>query len=303
MREARLTLPMVKWVVLALLCGVLWKVIDPVAAWQLLVGVHWPWLLPALGLLQLQIVLSALRWRYTAERLGRALGHRRVISEYYLAMLLNQTLPGGVSGDAARAWRNRDGGTLAVVIERMTGQVAFLLVTVIGLACWPWLVGGPAPAAGYRLLVGAGVLIGLLCLLVVTLRRIGGPRFRNAMHRLTGALHLAWFAERSWRVQAALSLCIVATYLLVFALCAQAIGVPLPLAGLVTVVPLALLSMLVPVTVGGWGVREAAAAALWPLVGLAAEAGVATSVLYGLISLVGSLPGLLVWMQTPRASR
>ena len=102
----------------------------------------------------------------------------------------------------------------------------------------------------------------------------------------------AWFDDGAWWKQATASLAIVAAYLTLFAVCAQAIGAPLPALAVLNVVPLTLLSMLLPVSIGGWGLREAAAAALWPLVGLSAEAGVATSILYGLLSLAGSLPAL-----------
>jgi len=53
-----------------------------------------------------------------------------------------------------------------------------------------------------------------------------------------------------------------------------------------------LLSMVIPLTVAGWGIRESAAAILWPLAGLPAEQGVALSVGYGALVFVSSLPGL-----------
>ena len=50
-----------------------------------------------------QYLLSAARWRLTAARLGVSLPLKTAVAEYYLAMLTNQLLPGGVIGDAARA--------------------------------------------------------------------------------------------------------------------------------------------------------------------------------------------------------
>ncbi len=48
-----------------------------------------------LCLVQLQVILSALRWRFTAGRLGQVINAPRAIREYYVASLLNQSLPGG----------------------------------------------------------------------------------------------------------------------------------------------------------------------------------------------------------------
>ncbi|OZB14367.1 MAG: hypothetical protein B7X58_08055 [Marinobacter sp. 34-60-7] len=61
-----------------------------------------------------------------------------------------------------------------------------------------------------------------------------------------------------------------------------------------------LLAMVVPITVSGWGVREGAAALLWPAVGWPAEVGVAVSVGYGALVFLASLPGALVLFRRPR---
>ena len=60
---------------------------------------------------------------------------------------------------------------------------------------------------------------------------------------------------------------------------------------------LLLLAMVVPITVSGWGVREGAAALLWPAVGLPAEQGVAISIGYGALIFLASWPGALVLLK------
>jgi hypothetical protein len=57
--------------------------------------------------------------------------------------------------------------------------------------------------------------------------------------------------------------------------------------------------MLIPLTISGWGVREGAAAALFPLAGTTASEGFAASVAFGLVLLVAVLPGLLtLWLRS-----
>jgi hypothetical protein len=61
--------------------------------------------------------------------------------------------------------------------------------------------------------------------------------------------------------------------------------------------PLALLVMLamsVPTNVAGWGPREGAAAWVFALAGLGAAQGLATTVVYGAMALVATLPGAVV---------
>ncbi|MBS7456257.1 flippase-like domain-containing protein [Coralloluteibacterium stylophorae] len=282
---------------------------DPGRAWAALAGADPGWLLAALLAVQAQVVLSAQRWRFTARRLGQAMPRRTAIAEYYLATLLNQSVPGGVGGDAVRAWRSgraRPGrmraAVRAVVLERLAGQVALLTVVAIGLAAWPLAAGGAPPRVALWTAMAVAAALAAGAATVALLARRGPRRLQAALHGLRGDVVRTWFAGRAWLWQGAGSLAIVGGYIAAFALCACAVGTPLPPMAWLTAVPLALLAMLVPVSVGGWGVREAAAAALWPLVGLPAAHGVAASILYGLVNLVGALPGLAVAFSPARAA-
>lgn len=254
-----------------------------------------------IGLLivQVQIVVSALRWRFTAKRLGQDMPTGWAIREYYIATALNQILPGGVAGDVLRAYRSRasapSGLRLAaksVIIERLSGQMAFFAVCAAGLFFWPMLLAK---------VFSTGVLPFALILLVVACLALGLAWKRLAP--LRADLNQVFIRDGAWKMQAGLSLSAVASYILLFSFTAFATGGALPLSALVTIVPLCLLSMLIPTGFGGWGTREAAAAALWPLVGLASAQGVAASVVYGALALLGALPGLLLLLVHHRAAK
>lgn len=264
-------------------------------------------LLVALGLVlvQVQMLLSAFRWRFTARRLGVDLPFGHAVGEYYLSGLLNMVLPGGVAGDAMRAYRQ--GGTrpfagpaaLAVLLERVAGQVAFAAVGAIGVAAW--IVTG-----GERLPTWTGLALAAvpLALAVVAAAVLAAERLRpgrTGARSLRSALRAVFLTKGAWLIQSATSLALALSYVAMFALCGWAIGAPLPLLGIVTLIPLALLSMLIPASVGGWGLREGTAALLWPLAGLAAAEGAATGALYGLVALAGALPGALVPLVSRRA--
>ena len=64
------------------------------------------WVAVGLAVSVLQVGVLAWRWRYTAARLGIDLPLREALGEYYLSILINQLLPGGVTGDVSRAWRH-----------------------------------------------------------------------------------------------------------------------------------------------------------------------------------------------------
>ena len=84
---------------------------------------------------------------------------------------------------------------------------------------------------------------------------------------------------------------VVSTYLMTYLVAAKAVGVETPPLVLLPLVGPVLMSMLIPVTVAGWGLREGVAAILWGAVGLTVGDGVVVSVTYGLLVLLGSLPG------------
>ncbi len=277
------------------LLALVWRVADGAAAARLLAGANPLWLLAAMAVLTLQTVLSALRWRLTAAQLGIPLARRTALREYYLSQIVNQALPGGVIGDAGRAVRSRQAAGLmasgqAVVFERLAGQIAlftvmaaaFLVTLVVpGGLDWPlwacWAVGG---------LIVAGLIVpGLLW----ALARMG---FAAGLRRQGEALWLAVLAPEVRARQITLNLAAVLCNIAGFGFCIWAVGVPLPVPAIIALVPLILLAMVIPVSISGWGVREGAAAALFPLAGASASDGLAASIAFGLVFLTTVLPGI-----------
>jgi uncharacterized membrane protein YbhN (UPF0104 family) len=295
-----------------LLLVLLWRVADGPAALERLRAADPAWLAAAFVALTLQTLLCALRWRLTAAQLGQEIGLGRAVREYYLAQLVNFTLPGGVLGDAGRVVRSGDrAGYLragqAVVLERLAGQTALVAVLVVGLVLSALLAGGSVASAGQAARQAAGVLAGLAAgvagvavLLLVAKRR--SRWLATATSGIGVAAKRALCAPGVWQRQVALSLVAVACILTAFACCARATGGGLPFWAVVTLVPLTLLAMLVPVGIGGWGIREFGAAALWPLAGASAADGVAASVAFGLLALLASLPGLFVPLRRNEAA-
>ena len=240
-----------------------------------------------------QVGLSAWRWRFTASRLNLHLPFVNALREYYLALFLNQVLPGGVAGDVARAWRHGQSGgsgpgpaARAVVLERASGQVALFAVVMFGLLFAHNTPGSLREAAGFRVPV-EGLIVVAVSLGLYRYRR--RPEIAVFFSDCTRVFH-----GRAGVFQLLSSLAVVATYLVVYSLAARAVGVDLPLAVLLTIVPVILFSMVLPVSISGWGIRESVAAAFAASTGLAPETAIAVSIAYGLIVLISSVPGLLV---------
>lgn len=285
--------------VVILLVSVLAWAIDFRQALAMLKGTNLYWVACGFCLVQVQVVLSAWRWQITAVRLGQKLSLSRAVGEYYLATVANLSLPGGVTGDAARVVRNRgDDGwqqvTQGVMLERLAGQLILFLIAFLGWVLWPFVMSAGVPASVGHMLTVAMVVVFVFGLAVFLIIRFATQSISQFVTSFGPAIRRVWLTDGQWLMQTILSILVVATYLGVFLASSYALAQPIPLIALFTIVPIVLLSMALPISVGGWGVREAAAASLWPVAGLLPEAGVATSVLYGLISLLAALPAALL---------
>lgn len=287
----------IKFAVAVVLMALVWQMVDGAEVAARLRALRPGWVLVAVLLLLGQTVLSALRWRLTAAQLGHEMGLRRALREYFLAQVMNLALPGGVLGDAGRAVRagavaGLERAGQAVVFERLAGQaalVAVVLVAALGVSLTPGGIVLPGAMLAGLAVVTAGLLMagGMVVL-------AGAHWPRVAVWRAAAAR--AVFARGVWPQQAALSLGTVAANLLAFAACAAAVGVWLPLGAVLVILPLVLFTMLVPLTIGGWGLREGAAVALFPLAGATGAEGFAASAAFGVVFLLTSVLGMALWL-------
>ncbi|HIE94604.1 MAG TPA: flippase-like domain-containing protein [Acidobacteria bacterium] len=266
-----------------------------------LVAMRLGWVALALGLSVMQVAALAWRWRFTAHRLHVALSFPEAWREYYLSIFLNQVLPGGIMGDVSRAWRQAraragtesDGAggpaARAVIFERLSAQAVMTTVALVSLLVLPAAVGR---TSGTLVFVSVAAATVIVVTILIWVRRQSFAE--SPTGRVLAELARAHLSPSVFAVQLSSGLFIVGTYLATYVAAARAVGVETPLLVILPLVAPVLMTMLIPVTVAGWGLRESAAALLWGAVGLTAADGVTVSVAYGLIVLVGSLPGAAV---------
>ncbi|KAA9005009.1 lysylphosphatidylglycerol synthase transmembrane domain-containing protein [Histidinibacterium aquaticum] len=256
-------------------------------------GATWGWIAAALAACAAQTVLSAIRWRLTAQRLGLAISEQRAVAEYFLSSLVNTTVPGGVLGDAWRAVRSRSGGGLepaaqSVLIERMAGQIALGAVLVLGLA-----VSGRPLFQGTAALVVLAV-VALLLISFTPFRAVLGRSLPTFMLRFATAIRHCWSGRLTASAQVSLSVAIVVANIATFVFAARATGTVIGLSDAILAVPLILFAMLIPLSVAGWGYREGTAVAVFTLIGFTAADGLSASVIFGVVVFLAALPGLMV---------
>jgi glycosyltransferase 2 family protein len=84
---------------------------------------------------------------------------------------------------------------------------------------------------------------------------------------------------------------------LAFYLLLQAASADVHLADGIALALIVILSLILPISIGGWGIRELATVVLFGGIGVPSNAAVAVSLIIGIIGIVVSLPGSLVWLK------
>lgn len=238
-------------------------------------------LILAFGIGLISTVCCAWRWQVVAGGLGTRLPLGSAIAAYYRSQFLNMTLPGGVVGDVHRAVRHGLDigdvrlGVRAVVLERLSGAVVQIALSVVVLVAFP------SPVRAYMPLAVAAVIAATVAIVLLT-RKVW-PDVRNGV-----------LAGRRWIGVVGSTSIVLAGHITTFVVAARSAGSTLPWFRLVPLVLLALLAMVLPLNIAGWGPREGVAAWAFAAAGLTATQGVAVSVTYGVMVFVASLPGAAV---------
>lgn len=277
--------------------------IDIRQAWQVAARARPDWLLLALLMQFGSIALAAYRWQLIMRNLGFGQTFTFYWKSYFKGMFFNQGLPTSIGGDALRVldvagcgFRKRD-ALVGIVIDRMTGLGALLLLALVAHLVNPDLL----PEQIYRPIVWL-VAAGLL--------GFAGLSFLGRWPWLGRHPQLAVLKTVSDRLRQAVSLhrfLLLASSLLVpllamltFFATGWALGLRYDLMTYFAIVPPALVLTVIPISIAGWGVREGALVGLFSLIGADRTVVLTMSVVYGMMLILASLPGLVVFLNSRR---
>lgn len=266
----------------------------------------------AILMLLIQVVICALRWRAVLVAIKEPLSFSKSLVLFYIGAFFSQTLPSSVGGDAVRMFKARRAGLSlsasinGVMLERAATVVALVLLV---LATQPLFLPRVDEEARHWV---------ILALALLTIGMIGGLAFVMLLDRLphslrrwrvvVGLANLAghsrevFLAPRSlitavgWGVVGHLNIA-VAVYFLVLGLRIDATFVDC-----VALIPPVILITTLPISIAGWGVREGAMVAAFAMVGVPQPSALALSILFGLVIVVTSLPGGLLWLTSREKS-
>jgi uncharacterized membrane protein YbhN (UPF0104 family) len=221
-----------------------------------------------------------------------------------IGAFFNQTLPSSIGGDAVRLWLVARAGagwraaTYSIFVDRAIGLIALAIIIVASLP-WSWQLIGNAYGRSALLLVdfaalagGAGFLL-LGALPWPWLKRWWGT---HHLHACASIANRIIFNRRTGPRIAVLSL-LVHVLAVVIAWCVvQSITAPVAFGQTFLLIPPVMLITMLPISIAGWGVREATMGLAFGYAGLMTNEGINISLLYGAVSFIVGAFGGLVWI-------
>ncbi|HEY6214471.1 MAG TPA: lysylphosphatidylglycerol synthase transmembrane domain-containing protein [Vicinamibacterales bacterium] len=308
----RYTLLAVKIAVSIILLTILFSKIDRDQLWRGVRGASFAWLAAALALFSINVLASTWRWHLLLRAQSVFIERRRLLASFLVANFFNNFLPSNVGGDviritdSAKYTRSKTLATVVVLMDRGLGVMALVLVAAIAATAagaihpaatpiWPmWLwvsffAGAALSAPAVLAPDGFGRL--LQPLTVIHPEWVGGrienltavlARFRDRPRALAGCFIGALFVQ----------LTMVVFYFLV----AWALHLNVALSDLGVIVPISFVVQLLPVSVNGFGVREATFSLYFQRIGQPIAAALLVSLVGQALIMLFSVTGAAVYV-------
>ena len=282
------------------------------------------WLIAAALAICSAFICGGLRWGFIMRSAGFQGSLKSYIALYFAGGLINQGLPSTLGGDSYRAitaTHFTDGDKLSstkeldeelhhavdlghatpklrlsfamTLVDRLLGLAGNNLLGGIGL-----ILGGATIATwgqdlGYAvmcIMILAGTIIALILAWPKTRELLQKLLDRLQMNNAMPGIQLAF----SWPMNIAQALFGVAIHsciILAFSFCLRAYGAEAPISSLMIGLPALSLLLMLPISISGWGLREATLSSVLALWGVNPSLTVLASISYGAITVLSVLPG------------
>jgi glycosyltransferase 2 family protein len=298
--QRRTTLTFVaKAAVSGLLVAIILGRVDISGVRESLAAASWARLAVALAFLMASPCLGGLRWWSALRGMGKHARPLELTAFFSAALVVGQVLP-SVAGDGVRVWLASRGYGLRVAFQSVLIERVFMVLSLLALA----LATSPLLAAltgdrGPIWISGALLAIGLAgFVLLLAADRAPDPFaqlrvwqvFASAAEPARRLLESRWGALLAFAgVLGNLNFALVALLL------GKALGVGATGWDFLAIMPAVTLATTLPISLGGWGVREGVFVFLLGRIGVPAAEALSLSFLYGVFGMVCGFPGLLAW--------
>ena len=285
--------------------------IDLPSFWERVKGMNPAWILLALAAYVFTQSISVWRWNRLLRAQHIEVESRRLTESIWISLFFNNFLPSNIGGDVVRVTDTAPAAgskTLAatiVLLDRGLGLLGLALVAALGATAGSRLSSsGPVPPA----LLWAGFSVAAAMALPALLRPHLFARLLQPLRRL----HPEWVDERLSRLTTALArfaesprallgcfagAVVVQAVLIGFYLAiAHSLRIPIGFAELAVIVPISFVVQMIPLSMNGFGIREATFGFYFTRIGLPLESAILVSFLGAALIMVFSLTGAVAYL-------
>ena len=293
-------------VITAAILAYLLRSIDLGAAVHAMLRVNPWWFAFTLLLVAIDRVVMAIRWLLLLRAAGVDIRAASALRIFLTSSFVGSFLPAGVGADAARAYEvasrtSRGSQAVASVgIDRVLGLVAIAILGIAGLAGWAQHV---EPQLRVRLMAAAA-LGGAATLAIFWVDKVAraclpdrwhGTRWGWRVLRLGDAIGAYRQHPKVLLQVTALSIAVQLVRVFQGYGLGRGLGIQVDLAYYLVFMPVAMLVLLLPVSISGFGLPQAAIVWLLRPVGVPDAESLALSTLLIVIGIIGNLPGALLY--------
>lgn len=259
--------------------------------------ISYNWLLVALLMQLASISVAAIRWKLVMDVLGfneKSIFYQKL---YFEGFFFSQALPGSVGGDAVRVLALKNNGyklsdsIYGILVDRVSGLAGLLLISLMSIPYAPDFVSNSIVQAA--LIISTTGIIGFMAVVFVHKILPDGFALARLVNGVSRRFFMVYGSVRNASIQLILSIIVHALSILVVFFISISVGLGVDFSVFIFVMPLVFLVTILPVSFAGWGVREGAMVALFSMSGASQEAVLATSIVYGVVLIIASFPGLI----------
>ena len=275
------------------------------------------WLVVALGIYAVNLLVSTWRWHLLLHAQEVAIRRRSLLGSFLVATFFNNFLPSNIGGDVIRISdtagpaRSKTRATAVVLTDRALGLMALVLVAATGASVAAAV--HPAALPIWPVYLWAGFLAFVAA---ASPAAIAPDGFGRMLRPLT-VIHPEWVGNRIDKLTDVLSrfrarpgalascfgwaIFVQATVVVFYFAVSYALHLNLSLSDLAVIVPLSFIAQLLPVSVNGFGVREATFSFYFTRVGQPLESALLISLVPQALIMICSLAGAAVFVSRTRA--
>jgi len=310
-RARSLAIAAVKAIVSVGLLALLLSRVDVSRLWSVARHASLAWLTTALALYFGMVLASAWRWDVLLGAQHVRLRYAYLVSSYLVATFFNNFLPSNIGGDViriadtAKAAGSKTLATTVVLIDRGLGLLGLALMAATGATLMHRMAVGPVGPAALWAGFGLGAIIATPALLM--------PESATKLLQPLRVFHQEWVDARIEKLTfaltrfketpAALAACfsgavLVQAILVTFYVAiARSMSIPIGFAELAVIVPVSFIVQMIPLSVNGFGVREATFGFYFTRLGLPLESALLVSFAGAALIMLFSLSGGVVYLR------